>query len=150
MTPATVMPTWLVIALAIGMPLLTFAAAVAGNVVTRRGARELESRSRREETMRHLKWAAELAVSEDERRAALGIRELKVLSSSHLPDPELQAFVTAAMEAAYANGEAVVDEARRIGESVAATWTPRSAEARTAEADRTARPSYDGTGGRQP
>ena len=48
---------------------MTFVAALLATAVSRKGAVELERRSRREESMRHLKWAAELAVSDDDRRA---------------------------------------------------------------------------------
>lgn len=72
MSPTAVVPTWLVVLLSVGTPLLTFVAALLANAVSRKGAVELERRSRREESMRHLKWAAELAVSDDDRRAQLG------------------------------------------------------------------------------
>ena len=62
MPEAAVVPTWLVIVVAVATPLLAFAGVLVANVVTRIGDTELEARSRREETMRTLKWAAELAV----------------------------------------------------------------------------------------
>lgn len=114
------MPVWLVVTVAVGTPMLTFLAAIAANLVTRRGAQELESRSKREETMRHLKWAAELAVADDQRKSALGIRELQVLSAWNLPDSELQGFVDAAMDTVYADAVEEVEAARRAGEGVIA------------------------------
>ena len=112
------MPTWLVIAIAVGTPVLTFVAAVLGNLVARRTAHELETRSKREEAMRHLKWAAELAVSDDPRRADLGIRELMALAGSSLLDPEQQAFIEAAMETVYDGAEDEVAHAADEGKTV--------------------------------
>lgn len=63
MSSTAVVPTWLVVLLSLGTPALTFVAALLANAVSRKGAVELERRSRREESMRHLKWAAEAAMA---------------------------------------------------------------------------------------
>jgi len=93
------LPTWAIFVVAFGTPLLAFAGALFGHLITRRAARELEMRARREQLMRTLQWAAELAISDDEARAALGLGELRALADSFLNDPEVQAFVDAALEA---------------------------------------------------
>jgi len=87
----------------IGTPVGAFVGGIVGQLVTRKGARELEHRSRREQVMQALRWAAELAASTDEARARLGIRQLRALADSNLSDPDVQVFVDAALEA-------VVDE----------------------------------------
>ena len=65
----TTLPTWTVWFVTIGTPLLTFIGVLIAQLMTRKGAQELEVRSKREETMRNLRWAAELAVKEDDRMA---------------------------------------------------------------------------------
>jgi hypothetical protein len=71
---------------------------VAGQIIIRKGATELEKRSRREETMRTLRWAAELAVELDERKAQLGLAQLNALGESDMLDDAEQLFVDAALE----------------------------------------------------
>jgi hypothetical protein len=58
----------------IGGPVAALLSFPLTNLVTRRGAKELETRSRREEVLRNLRWASELAVDTDERKAKLGWR----------------------------------------------------------------------------
>ena len=107
MSAATQLPTWAVYVVAFGTPILAFLGAIIGHVVTRRGAKEQEQRSRREQLMKTLQWAAELAVSDDQATARLGLGELQALSVSYLNDPEVQAFVDAALETVV---EPVADE----------------------------------------
>lgn len=118
MSEAAVLPIWLVIALAVGTPALTFLGIVLANLVTRRGATELETRSKREETMRTLKWAAELAVANDPAMADLGLRELTALGDSALLDPEQQTFIDAALASVYGAAEAEIEAAEIHGEDV--------------------------------
>jgi hypothetical protein len=73
---------------AFGTPALAFAGGLIGQLVTRRGAVELEKRSKREEVMRILRWAAELGVSADEAKARLGRAELDTLLDADLLDEE--------------------------------------------------------------
>jgi hypothetical protein len=82
----------------IGTPISAFLGVLAGNFFTRRGAKELETRSRREEVLRNLRWASELAVDADERKAALGVAQLNALADSDLLDESQQLFVDAALE----------------------------------------------------
>ena len=95
----TSLPTWAVWTLAFGSPALAFVGVLIGEVITRRGARELEIRSKREEVMRILRWAAELAVSDDQAHARLGVAQLGALLQSELLDEEEKDFVQAALTA---------------------------------------------------
>jgi hypothetical protein len=98
MTAVTTLPTWAVYAVGFGTPGSAFVGVIVGHVLTRRGTRELEKRSKREETMRNLRWAAELAVSEDDRAAQLGVAQLNALAESDLLDDSQQLFVDAALD----------------------------------------------------
>lgn len=73
----TTLPTWAVYALGFGSPTLTAIIALIGQRLSRQGQKELEKRSRREEILRNLRWAAELGVSDDLGKARLGIQEFK-------------------------------------------------------------------------
>jgi hypothetical protein len=95
----TSLPTWAVWVLSFGSPLLAFVGVVIGQMITRRGAKELEFRSKREEVMRILRWAAELSVSDDQAHARLGVAELGALLESELLDEEEKDFVQAALTA---------------------------------------------------
>lgn len=95
----TTLPTWSVWVLSFGSPALAFVGVIVGQAVTRRGAREAEIRSKREEVMRILRWAAELAVSDDRAHSRLGVAELGALLQSELLDEEEKDFVQAALTA---------------------------------------------------
>lgn len=97
----------------LGTPLLTFLGVVAAQLVTRRGDEELETRSRREETMRTMRWAAELSASSDPRTASLGVAELDALLVSVLLDDADKVFVDAALAAVL---DPAQDELDRLGE----------------------------------
>jgi hypothetical protein len=101
--------------LAFGSPLLAFVGVVVGQTVTRRGARELEFRSKREEVMRVLRWAAELAVSDDQAHSRLGVAELGALLQSELLDEEEKDFVQAALTAVV---RVPVEQIEQLGEDV--------------------------------
>jgi len=110
--PATAeVPVWAVFLVSLGTPLLTFVGVLLGNKVASRGAAELERRSKREETMRVLRWAAELAVSEDEAEASLGVAELNALGDSSLLDDDQQLFVDAALNTVVADPADDIEEA---------------------------------------
>jgi hypothetical protein len=94
----TSLPTWTVWALSFGSPALTAVIACVAQYLSRRAARELEARSKREEVMRTLRWAAELAASNDAAKARLGVRQLKALQESKMLTPIEQEFVYAALE----------------------------------------------------
>jgi hypothetical protein len=99
-------PLWLAVVVALGTPVLAFAGALLGQLLTRRGAKELDIRWRREETMRLLRWAAELAVDEDVGRGAVGVAALEALEVSALLQKDDQALISAVLDAVV---EPVVD-----------------------------------------
>ncbi len=77
--------------------LLAFADALLGVALNRRGAHELERRSFREETMRNVRWAAELSMEDDSQRARLGVAQLNALDGLALLDRYEGAMVKAAL-----------------------------------------------------
>lgn len=72
----TTLPTWAVWLVSLGTPVLTFIGVLLAQAIDRKEAMELETRSKREETMRNLRWAAELSVKDDDRMASLGVSQL--------------------------------------------------------------------------
>jgi hypothetical protein len=117
----TSLPTWAVWVLSFGSPTLTAAVALVGQRISRRGTHELESRSKREEVMRSLRWAAELAVSDDVRKARLGNRELRALQNSRLLSPAEEDFIYAALDAALDVPVHAIEQAEGDVEVVATT-----------------------------
>lgn len=107
------LPLWALFAVAFGSPILAFIGVLLAQVLTRRSATELEARSKREETMRILRWAAELAVSLDDRMADLGVAQLGALLTSDLLDDSEKVFVEVALDAVYEDPEA---ELTQLGE----------------------------------
>lgn len=95
---AVTLPTWAVYVASIGAPVGAFLGVLFAQWVLRKGAKELERRSKREEVLRNMRWAAELAVSDDPYRADMGVTQLLALSDSDLTDPVVQAFVDAALD----------------------------------------------------
>lgn len=79
--------------------MLTFIGVLFAQLIGRKGAKELETRSKREETMRNLRWAAELAVSNDDAKAKLGVSQLNALGDSDLLDDAQRLFIDAALAA---------------------------------------------------
>jgi hypothetical protein len=94
----TSLPTWAVWVLSFGSPSLTAAIAVLAQYFGHRAARELEIRSKREEVMRNLRWAAELAASDDAKKALLGVVELKALRDSKMLSEAELGFIYAALD----------------------------------------------------
>jgi hypothetical protein len=88
-----------VFTLSFGSPLLTAAIAYWGQRLSRHAATELEARSRREEVMRNLRWASELAVSEDRAKSLLGVELLMALRESDLLSPVEEELIDAALRA---------------------------------------------------
>jgi hypothetical protein len=117
----TSLPTWAVWVLAFGSPALAFVGVVIGQAITRRGVRELEVRSKREEVMRILRWAAELAVSDDRAHAKLGVVQLGALLESELLDEEEKDFVQAALTAVV---RVPVQQIEQLGEDVQVVTEP--------------------------
>jgi hypothetical protein len=109
------LPTWAIWVLSFGTALLAFAGVLLGQAITRRGTRELEIRSKREEVMRILRWAAELAVADDQAHVRLGVTQLGTLLTSDLLDEEEKDFVQAALTAVV---EPAVQQIEQLGEGV--------------------------------
>lgn len=103
------LPLWAIFTIGFGSPILAFAGVLLAQLMNRRGARELERRSKREETIRSLRWAAELAVSLDDRMADLGVAQLAALLTSDLLDAAEKVFVEAALDAVYQDPQAELD-----------------------------------------
>ena len=122
------LPTWAVWALAFGTPVLAFAGGMIGQIIIRRGARELEHRSKREEVMRVLRWAAELGVTADEARARLGRAELETLMDSGLLDEEERDFVQTALEATLAGPVEQIEQAGGDARAIVTTDPAAAAE----------------------
>jgi hypothetical protein len=114
----TSLPTWAVWVLSFGSPLLAFVGVILGQAVTRRGDKELEFRSKREEVMRILRWAAELAVSDDQAHSRLGVAELGALLHSELLDEEEKDFVQAALTAVVRMPVERIEQIEQLGEDV--------------------------------
>lgn len=114
----TTLPTWAVYAVSLGTPVAAFLGVLVAQWITRKGARELETRSRREETMRNLRWAAELAVSKDDGMADLGVNQLAALLESDLLDDAEKVFVEAALDAVYEDPEAELEELGEDAEAI--------------------------------
>lgn len=119
MSTVTALPTWAVFAVAFGTPVVTFLGVLLAQLIARRGDVELEARSRREETMRNLRWAAELAVTGEDRRAALGVSQLVALLDSDLLEEPEKVFVEAALGAVYEEPETELDQ---LGTRAEAVW----------------------------
>ena len=71
----------------VATPMLAFGGALLGHWLNRRSAVELNRWRKREETMRMLRWAAELATDEQAARSDIGIVALGALLESPLLDP---------------------------------------------------------------
>jgi hypothetical protein len=103
----------------VGSPVLSFIGVFAGHLFLRRGAKELETRSKREETMRNLRWAAELGVSDDVAKAKLGVSQLIALGDSEMLDDAQQLFVDADLDAVVEDPADEIEEATKSNEQVA-------------------------------
>lgn len=114
----TSFPTWAVWVLTFCLPVLTAVGAFLGQYFGHRAAQDLEARSKREEVMRNLRWAAELAVSNDAAKARLGIRELEALQVSKLLTTAEQGFIYAALDAAIDVPRLVIAQSAKDAEVV--------------------------------
>lgn len=110
-------PLWVAVVIAVGTPLLAFAGVVVGQLLLRRGAQEQDVRWRREETMRLLRWAAELALDADPGRSAVGVSALGALQQSELMQADDQSLLSRILDAVvepvvddYHEGDTVLEE----------------------------------------
>lgn len=76
--------------------------------------------------MRLLRWASELAVSDDERKAELGVEQLSALADSDLLGEAEKAFVDAALESALVDSADEIEEIEQAGEDVQVVQLPLS------------------------
>lgn len=120
----TTIPTWAAYVVSVGTPVVTFLGVLVAQLITRRGAEELETRSNREETMRNLRWAAELSVSPDPAKSQLGFSQLRALADSEMLDPAQQLFIDAALAAVVSEPVDEIDEATLAHEPVAVVRVP--------------------------
>jgi hypothetical protein len=72
---------------------LAFIGALAGHLLSRRSARELDRWRHREEAMRLMRWAVELAVAPEKPRFLAGLSALAALLDSPLLDDEDTGFL---------------------------------------------------------
>ena len=112
------LPLWAVFAVSFGSPLLAFLGVLVAQAIGRKNAKELETRSKREETLRTMRWAAELSASDEERLAVLGVAELEALLGSDLLEEAEKTFVEAALAAVYEDPAEALDELGDEGEAV--------------------------------
>ena len=112
----TSLPTWAVYLVAFGTPVLAFTGGLIGQLIGRRGTVELERQSRREEVMRNLRWAAELAVSPDESKAQLGVAQLRSLFDSKIIGDDEKEFVLAALKVPIGALAAQIEQIEQRGE----------------------------------
>ena len=68
--------------------------------------------------LRNLRWAAELAVSDDEGKAPLGLAELQALADSDLLEAGQKLFIDAALEAVVREPEEELEEAGVAAQAV--------------------------------
>ncbi len=115
-----VLPDWTIWVVSLATPLAALVGVLVGQWVTRRGATELETRSKREETLRNLRWAAELAVHDNARIADLGVAQLEALLDSELLDDREKVFVEAALNTVYEDVELELEELGADAEAVQA------------------------------
>jgi hypothetical protein len=120
----TTVPTWAAYAVSIGTPVVTFLGVLLAQLIARRGAVELETRSNREETMRTLRWAAELSVSPDPAKSQLGFSQLKALADSEMLDSAQQLFIDGALDAVVSEPVEEIEEAASANEPVAVVRLP--------------------------
>lgn len=95
----TTLPLWAVYLLSFGTPVAAFAGVILGHYLLRKGAGELDTWRRREETMRMLRWASEQAVSEKLAQGRVGVAALDALNTSELLQEADQALVDAVIDA---------------------------------------------------
>lgn len=92
------MPTWAVYVVSFGTPLSALFGVVLAQVLQRKGAAELDTWRRREETMRMLRWASEQAASGEPAAARMGVAALAALGSSELLQEADQDLVDAVID----------------------------------------------------
>jgi hypothetical protein len=114
----TELPTWAIWLAVFLLPFIGYVAGLIPSWITRRGAIEADNRGRREELMRHLRWAAELAISNDPREAQLGVDQLRALVDSELFGEGEKSLVDAAAISSIHEPLAEIEAAEKAGEKI--------------------------------
>jgi hypothetical protein len=112
----TELPTWAIWLAVFLLPGIGYAVALIQGALTRKGAIEADNRGRREELMRQLRWAAELAVSDDPRKAQLGVDQLDALIESALLSEAEKSLVDAALLSSIHAPVAEIEATEKVGE----------------------------------
>lgn len=102
---------WPVLVLA---PVLLLAGGLVGSYITRRNAVDQAERAKREEVGRTIRWAAEQAVSNDERVRQLGVDALLAYADSELLDDEDRRFLESVTDSVLAPTLGEIDEAAEV------------------------------------
>lgn len=95
-------------------PVLVLAGGLVGSYITRRNAVEQAERAKREEVGRTIRWAAEQAVSNDERVRQLGVDALLAYADSELLDDEDRRFLESVTDSVLAPTLGEIDEAAEV------------------------------------
>lgn len=109
-------PLWAALAVAVGAPLLAFLGALVGQLAARLRAKEVEVRWRREEAMRLLRWASDLAVAPEPSRADVGVAALEALDGSELLHNDDRAIVSAVFHVVLESANGAYDEGDAVEE----------------------------------
>jgi hypothetical protein len=102
---------WPVLVLA---PVLLLIGGLVGSYITRRNAVDQAERAKREEVGRTIRWAAEQAVSADERVRQLGVDALLAYADSDLLDDEDRRFLESVTDSVLAPTLGQIEEAADI------------------------------------
>jgi hypothetical protein len=98
------------------LPAIGYFVALIQGWLTRKGAIEADNRGRREEFMRQLRWAAELAVSDDRRKAQMGVGQLRALADAPLLSEAEKSLVDEALESAIHPAVVQIEATEKVGE----------------------------------
>jgi hypothetical protein len=116
MSPVTELPTWAIWLAVFLLPTIGYVVALIQGGLTRKGAIEADNRGRREELMRQQRWAAELAVSDDRRKAQMGVGQLRALADSPLLSAAEKSLVDEALESAIHAAVVQIEATENVGE----------------------------------
>jgi hypothetical protein len=99
--PAPGVPEWLTVTILIASPLLLLIGVLIGHRVTRQGTKELDTRAKREELLRMVRWAGEqIPKGVDEGRIAVAV--LRAAGASAILQEGDQAFIDAIIDGSIA------------------------------------------------
>src|SRR5688572_25956955 len=104
--PVTELPVWAIWLSVFLVPAVGIAGGLIGHWLARKGTKEADNRGRRDEAMRHLRWASEQAVAEDPHKAQLGVDHLVALAASALLTEDEKVFIDATLASAIREPQA--------------------------------------------